>query len=695
MSLGAVETTKKHWTFEKDSDDIGWLLFDQADSPVNVLNSSVMFELDAHISQIASEKLKGLIITSTKESGFIAGADITEIEDIHSEEEAVEKTLKGHDIIQKIEDLPFPSLALISGFCLGGGLELALGCTYRIAEDVQKTRLGLPEVMLGLNPGWGGTLRLPKLIGAPAAFNLILNGHNVSAKSAERLGLVDKAVPSRHLKAVARRYILTGVKPHQATRLQSLSNQKLSRTFLAKAMRKRVQQRVREEHYPAPFAIIDAWEKYGVDSKEATQKSCEVFGRLLQTDTAKNLIRVFFLQEKLKRITRNIDFKAKHVHVVGAGIMGGDIAAWCALRGLNVTLQDREPKFISPAIKRAHELFKRKLKKPRPIQEAMDRLMPDEKGDGIAKADVIIEAIFENLEVKQNLFKELEAKSKPDAVLATNTSSIPLKDIGEALTNPDRLVGIHFFNPVAKMPLVEIVYEQKTSSEVIQHAEAFVKQISRLALPVKSSPCFLVNRVLAPYLLEAALLLEEGVAPELLDKAMEHFGMPMGPAELIDTVGLDVGMSVAQKYASGFGGEVPDNFSNMVEKGHLGRKTNQGIYAYKKGKAQKDAAAKKGTIPEDVSDRLVLRMINEAVATLREEIVANKEELDAGMIFGTGFAPFRGGPMKYIETQGHENLLKRLEALESRYGERFKPDAGWHTLFNDKAEQQEALKAVS
>ncbi len=340
MMLGAVETAKKHWTFEKDADDIGWLLFDQVDSPVNVMNSSVMFELDTMISQLTSENLKGLVITSSKASGFIAGADISEIEGIHTEQEAVLKTQQGHEILNKIEQLPFPTLALISGFCLGGGLELALSCTYRIAEDIHKTRLGLPEVMLGLNPGWGGTVRLPKLIGAPAAFNLILNGHNISAKAAEKLGLVDKAVPTRHLKAVARRYILTAVKPQKASPMQALTNQKLARTFLAKAMRKRVQQKVRPEHYPAPFAIIDAWEKYGVDSDEANLKSCEVFGRLLQTDTSKNLIRVFFLQEKLKKITRHIHFKAKHVHVVGAGIMGGDIAGWCGLRGLDVTLQE-------------------------------------------------------------------------------------------------------------------------------------------------------------------------------------------------------------------------------------------------------------------------------------------------------------------------------------------------------------------
>ncbi len=400
---------------------------------------------------------------------------------------------------------------------------------------------------------------------------------------------------------------------------------------------------------------------------------------LVTGSTAQNLIRVFFLQEKMKGLGKDSDFRAAHVHVVGAGVMGGDIAAWCALRGLQVTLQDQAPERLAPALKRAHALFSKRLREPRLVRAAMDRLMPDIQGLGVAKADVIVEAIFENAEAKRELYRGLEPRMKPEAVLATNTSSIPLEELEQALARPARLVGLHFFNPVAKMQLVEIVHGRDTDSAVVAQATRFARQIDRLPLPVKSSPGFLVNRILMPYLLEAVLLESEGVPAEVIDHAAVAFGMPMGPIELADTVGLDICLSVAEILSRSLDTTVPPRLRSLVEAGRLGRKSGEGFYTYKKGKPQK-ARLKHDEMPADLSDRLVLSMLNEAVACLREGVVENEDLLDGGIIFGTGFAPFRGGPIHYLRSEGAARLRARLEALAHAHGERFAPDEGWDSL---------------
>jgi 3-hydroxyacyl-CoA dehydrogenase/enoyl-CoA hydratase/3-hydroxybutyryl-CoA epimerase len=432
---------------------------------------------------------------------------------------------------------------------------------------------------------------------------------------------------------------------------------------------------VRKEHYPAPYAMIDLWEREGGFDERAYLKEADSVEQLVtKSDTSANLIRAFLLRERMKGFAKGSEFQAHHVHVIGAGVMGGDIAIWCALRGLRVTLQDQSYAKIAPAMGRAYSFFKKKLRKPRLIQAAMDRLIPDPEGHGMARADVIIEAIFENLGAKQNIIKQIEASARPDAIIATNTSSIPLDEISEVMDHPERLVGIHFFNPVTKMELVEVVSSTKTIKEVTHDACAFVNQIGRLPLPVRSSPGFLVNRVLMPYLMECVQLLNEGYRAELIDDAALKFGMMMGPVELVDTVGMDVCLAVAENLTSHFGGTVPDKLRRMVQEGKLGRKSGEGFYSYKNGKPVKKKTTTDTTGQTEIEHRLILRMVNEAAACLREGVVADSDLLDAGMIFGTGFAPFRGGPMHYAQHFGHGQLNELFSRLETQYGERFKAD---------------------
>lgn len=665
----------KHWDMQQDSDSILWLGLNREDTTVNSINEEVLDELNSLLHEVSQNKNAiGLVVYSSKEKGFIAGADVNAFSKFETSTQAVDFLRKGQTVFARLQGLTIPSVAMIDGFCMGGGYELALACTYRIASDEKDTRIGLPEVMLGIHPGWGGSVRLPQLIGGFNALSqVILTGSAVSAAKAKSLGMVDDVMPVRQLKRAAIYFIKNKPTKHKPSLIQGLTNNAWVRKPLAALMRRNVVKRVRKEHYPAPYAIIDLWEHEGGIGDRAYLKEIDSVEHLVSTGiTSKNLIRAFTLRERLKGFAKGSDFKARQVHVIGAGVMGGDIAAWCALRGLRVTLQDKTYEHIAPAIGRAHALYKKKLRKPRLIQAAMDNLIPDPEGSGIARADVIIEAVFENLAVKQEIMKKVEKRAKKDAIIATNTSSIPLDEMSDVMDDPKRLVGIHFFNPVAKMDLVEIVSSDQTSSKVELHSCAFVNQIGKLPLPVKSSPGFLVNRVLMPYLMECVQLLEEGYSPETIDEAALAFGMFMGPVELADTVGLDVGLAVAENLTSHYGGSVPQKLRDMVKEGKLGRKVGQGFYHYKNGKAIK----KRPNVPIDahIADRLILRMVNESAMCLREEVVADADLLDAGMIFATGFAPFRGGPMNYAKNFGANNLEKLFRTLESKYGERFKVD---------------------
>ena len=454
--------------------------------------------------------------------------------------------------------------------------------------------------------------------------------------------------------------------------VKKMSNMSGVRPWIARFLRRQIRKKTVMEHYPALDALISQWEKHGV-SEEAYAYEAASLVSLFPTETSQNLIRLFFLQTRMKGLAKG-SAPIHHVHVIGAGTMGGDIAAWCALQGIKVTLQDREVSFIAPAIVRAQRLFTKKCRLKHLIQAANDRLIIDVAGDGVSQADLIIEAIYENLEAKQLLLKDIEQRAKSTAIFATNTSSIALDEMNTVLQNPSRLVGIHFFNPVSMMQLIEVVRGEKTDSEVLAQSLGFVKQIKRLPLVVKSRPGFLVNRILMPYLMESVQLVEEGVSMEQIDRAAVKFGMPMGPIELADTVGLDICFSVAQELTQHMGGSVPQILHNKILQKQLGKKTSQGFYAYKKSKKQR---VKTFGMPvlyideADIVDRLFYRLLNESLSCLSEGIVGDASMLDAGMVFGTGFAPFRGGPIQYAKTLGFEKVRERFSYLEKKYGKRF------------------------
>ena len=645
-----ANTIYKHWRHEQDVQGLAWLTFDKAGESANTFSREALDELSASLDEIKAASPKGLVIRSAKDS-FIAGADVEEFTRFKSPEEALSFVRLGWDVFQKLRDLPFPTTAMVNGYCMGGGFELSLACRYRVALDDPKTRFAFPEVMLGIMPAWHGVQWLPKLIGPVAAMDLMLTGKAVDAKRAKRMGLVDQAVPARILENTARMVTLEAPAPKKLGFVQGLLNGPL-KAIVASQARKQVARKARREHYPAPYAILELWQKYNGDPfVNPSDPTCSI-NTLFDHPTTKNLIRIFFLQERMKGLAKGVDFKAQHVHIVGAGVMGGDIAAICAMRGITVTLQDTAPERLAPAVKRAAKLFKRRLREPRRIRDAMDRLIPDVAGAGAAKADVIIEAIFENLEAKQQLFAKLEAAAKPGAVLASNTSSLKLGDIAAKFKDPSRLVGIHFFNPVPQMMLVEVVHGTATNQEHVKKALAFVRQIDKLPLPVKDSPGFLVNRVLGPYMQNAFRMLYEGLKPETIDAAMEEFGMPMGPIELADTVGLDIclhaGKELAKKGADGQEAPAPQILLNKVALGQLGRKTGQGIYRWENDKPVKGQA---GAYDQSLIQALVQPYLDETKAVLAEGIVPDAELIDAGLIFGTGFAPFRGGPLHYLAGQ--------------------------------------------
>jgi len=678
-----MNTANHHiWHRRDDHDGLAWLALDVPDSGTNTLTAEVLDALEQHIRELESIPVKGLVIHSTKDNGFIAGADINVFREARSEDEVYQQIRQVQTLFSRIEALPFPTLALIHGFCLGGGLELALACDYRIAADDDKTRIGLPEVRLGIHPGYGGSVRLIEKLGVMSAMPLMLSGSLLSARSALKAGVVDEIVSDRQLRRAARDRLLKTPDKQQPPKWQSLLNSALLRPAVAFLLHMETAKRAKIEHYPAPFALIDVWKTQPRSRDNYFAAEARSVSQLLLSDTAQNLVRLFFLRQRLKGLGKLKITPAAHIHVIGAGVMGGDIAAWCALQGLRVTLQDQTAHQLAPAIKRAHGLFKKTLKQPYKVQAAMDRLIPDSEGLGVRQADVVIEAIFENLDAKQALYQRLEPQLRPDALLATNTSSIALETLATCLEQPERLVGLHFFNPVSKMQLVEVVNGKDTAAEWRDRAMAFVVQIDRLPLPVKSAPGFLINRILMPYLLEAVTLAQEGIAIERIDQAAKDYGMPMGPIELADTVGLDICQSVADILAGELGLEVPSLLAELLEQGRLGKKSGHGFYRYdKQNKPIRHRAGSTDRLSiKQIQQRLMLRLFNECAICLDQGIVKDAELLDAGMVFGTGFAPFRGGPVHEMQTQGIAECIEQLEQFSRQYGKRFSPQPGWRAL---------------
>ena len=668
-----------HWKPDRRSDGFLVLSLDRADERVNALSRPVIDELDAMLERIALDPPKGVVIRSAKAAGFIPGADIKGVEQIEARGAVEDWIRRGQLVYQRLAELPCPTVAAIHGHCMGGGTELALACRYRVASKDDSTRIGLPEVKLGIYPGWGGSVRLPRLVGAPAAFDRMLTQRNLTASAARAIGLVDRVVePSRLLEAAIGLLQQRPVRPLKQRALAWLTNTWPARQLLAPQMVKQVARKARKEHYPAPYALISTWQRSGgLPIHAALKAEARSVVALARTPTARNLVRVFFLMERLKGLGGK-DHGISHVHVVGAGVMGGDIAAWCALRGFDVTLQDRGMQYVQPAMDRAAKLFEKRVKDPDKRATTAARLVADVEGAGVAKADLVIEAIFENADAKRALYATLEETMKPEALLVSNTSSIPLTELRSGLKRQSQFAGLHYFNPVALMPLVEIVRHDFMAPEMERRLAAFCRAIDKLPVPVAGSPGFLVNRILAPYMQEAIICYSEGIPGAAIDKAALKFGMPMGPIELVDTVGLDVAASVGKIMADFHGQALPDAFK--VEEGKRGKKDGQGLYRWENDKPVKPPLPSGYQAPTDLEDRLVLALLNEAVSCLHDGVVADADLLDAGVIFGTGFAPFRGGPIQYIRSVGAATLKARLEQLAARYGDRFTPRPGWDAL---------------
>ena len=648
----------KDWTLSIDFERIAWAIADREGESMNALGRRPTEELETIVSTVEGAEageIKGLVLISAKDTSFIAGADINEFDGYDTEDkikDAVKQTLALFD---RIEKLPVPVVAAIHGYCLGGGLELALACHFRIADREEGTRLGFPEVKLGIFPGLNGTVRAIRAAGALDGMTAMLTGKMLRPGAARAMGLVDQLVPTRHnLRWAARKAVLKKRRSAGAPWWKKLMAKQPVRGLLAKQMREKTAAKVREEHYPAPFRLLDLFETCGDDPEAMRVAETEMFAPLMVSETSRNLRRVFKLSEMLKADAPKDTFKPRKVHVIGAGTMGGDIAAWCVACGMQASVQDLDEAQIGKALSRAKKLFKKRVRGKTAFDSAVARLIADPEGKHIKHADVIIEAVAERLDVKQKIFADLEDNAKPGAVLATNTSSLKLEEIAAPLKDPGRLVGVHFFNPVAQLPLVEVVRGEATREEEIGKACAFVTAINKLPLIVKSCPGFLVNRVLAPYMMEAVRLYQEGQPREKLDQAALKFGMPIGPMELMDMVGLDICNKVGEELSLAPKGEGDgDNpLAGLVRQGKLGKKTGQGFYEWVDGKPKREDMDFSNTELTRVGEELLAPLLTEAARAEAEGIVADADHVDAGVIFGTGFAPFRGGPLNYAKTKG-------------------------------------------
>ena len=625
---------------ERDAEGIAWVVFGDPNAKVNIFNADNMAALDRILDELLREKPKRVVFISGKPGTFIAGADIKELQEIRDATHAEELSRAGHRVFAKIADLP--SVAAIDGACLGGGCELALACRYRVATDNPKTQIGLPETQLGIIPGWGGTQRLPALIGLRAALDIIVPGKSLDAGRALKVGLVDAVVPAIGLRAAATKIART-----------RSSAPVFPPAFIVRSMARKLTLAKTRGHYPAPLKAIEVAGR-GIDAE------VRAFGEIAPTPVCRNLIRLFFLREKYSKLKVGDakGWKAHKVGVLGAGTMGAGIAMWCSARGLTVRLKDIKPEFVAAGMKRIEEAYRDGVKRRKitglQMEHGMARVHPTTDYTGFGDCDLVVEAVLEKIEVKRALYNELISLLRQDCVIASNTSAIPIDELAAATGRPEKFVGIHFFNPVHKMPLVEVVRGTKTAPEVLAAAVEFAKQLKKIPVVVKGSPGFLVNRLLMPYLNEAGVVLGEGVGVEAMDKAMVDFGWPMGPARLIDEIGIDVTLDVARELAEAFRDRmvVAPILKQVHEQGLKGRKGGAGFYVGDRPNPAVKLTGSKMMSAGEIQKRLMNAMVGEAKLCMKEGIVADEDDIDVGLIFGTGFPPFRGGLVKWARDTG-------------------------------------------
>lgn len=657
-------------------DEVVTIIFDQENSSANVFNENMFAELDEQLTFIEDNQkdFRGVIFKSAKPSIFIAGADLKSFADDPTPERISYLIKLGQQIFDRIENLCIPTVAAINGACVGGGYELALACDHRVATLDSSTKIGLPETMLGILPAWGGSTRLPRMIGIANAMNIILGGKVVVPKLAYKYKMVDKLVYKEYLDAAAKSLLHNGKKKYKKHTLN-----RFPLKYIAKSKATKNVIKLTGGVYPAPLKAIDVMiNGLGVSHQESLKLEEQAFAELLTSDVASNLVNIFFLQERSKKTKSDKDFKVKNTAVIGAGVMGAGIAQWISSRGIKVLLKDIKPEFVAKGIASINKLYSAAVKKrvmtKSEASSKIDNVTPIIESLPMKNIDLVVEAAVEQLEIKQDLFVELETLVRDDTILATNTSALSIVDVAEKMQHKERVVGIHYFNPVHKMKLVEVVRGECTSEETILKATQFVKKTGKLPVIVKDSPGFLVNRILMPYLIESVNLANHGVNIEHTDKLLRKFGMPMGPFRLIDEVGGDVCQHVADDLLNRLETKFPNSnlLRRMIEEGNLGKKTGQGFYKYNKGRSNGVC-----DVPvndnfnincenEEIVDRLILIMVNEAVRCLQEKVVESPKDVDFGMIMGTGWAPFRGGPISYCDNLGADEVVKKLNKLATK-----------------------------
>lgn len=694
-------------TFAVDSDGVGRITFDDPHRSLNVLDEQVMATfatcLDEARQAAVTGRLRVLVVESGKEGSFIAGADVEAIGDIEGPDDGEAKARAGQELYLELERFPTPTVAAIDGLCLGGGLEMALACRYRICSDHPRTRLGLPEVQLGILPGWGGTTRLPRLVGLQAALELLLTGDPVKPSKALRMGLVSEVVPHDIFPARTTAFALESLdlpsgasRPERKVLTRLLDDTLPGRRIVLAAARRRVVEKT-GGRYPAPLKILDVL-KRGLGGSVADSLALEAraFGELTSTPTHASLLHVFHLREAARKTARAVPGgtprPVERIGVVGAGVMGGGIAQLAAFRDVEVRMKDIRDDAVAGGLQHARELFDKAVERRKLRRADADRKMALISGGlewhGFHTADLVIEAVVERMDVKRSVLKEVEGVVGSDAVVATNTSSLSVDAMAEALDRPARFCGIHFFNPVHKMPLVEIVRGAATDDDTVATAHAFAVALGKVPVVCADGPGFLVNRILGPYMNEAGHLLADGASVAAVDLAATDFGMPMGPLRLMDEVGLDIARHAGATLHEAFGDRMAPAgpLLALAETERLGRKNGRGFYRYAQGKAQgvdPDVLAELGdAVPRGSSDapdtdeirqRLVLAMINEAARVLDDGIVDSAGEVDLAMIMGTGFPPFRGGLLRFADAHHPRSLVEMLERLEDRLGPRFTP----------------------